>query len=92
MSILARQPQATPNNPALSPHPTPPDGPSTRGQRGVSHATTPRLLLLRERYGALANDPGSGAGLRTYARELIAEVTDELRERTRRSHLVRGVR
>jgi len=73
------------------PHESPPTVPNKRGQRGIQYATTTRLLQLKDRYDRLAADPGSGAGLRVYARELVVEVTDELRARTRLSHLMRGV-
>jgi len=88
MAIVAQQPEATPNILALSPHTAPPDGPNKRGQRGIQYATTPRLLQLKERYDRLAADPASDIGLQRYSRELMAEIDDELRER---SHLVRGV-
>ena len=51
------------------------------GRRGVALATTRRLAEVKGRYEALANDPATDPVLRSYSRDLLAEIVGELRRR-----------
>lgn len=59
--------------------------PGRRGHRGVAFAKTRRLRELHSYYAARVDDPSLDESFHDYCRELVDEVTDELRRRNRRA-------
>ncbi len=54
------------------------------GRRGLALAATCRLVEVKGRYEALANDPATDPTLRSYAGDTLREIVAELRRRNGR--------
>ena len=51
------------------------------GRRGMALATTRRLVEVKARYEALADDPATDPALRRYSADTLGEIVAELRRR-----------